>query len=135
MLCDLTVQRDFMSHEYGGSCQALLSEPREDKIQEHGIELFVYARLALHPLAPQRPGYPGLIFSTCAKVFLGPWRINGTFMCFAGLNTAVWQFVGKCELKGYEVLTKEEWRELPHSVRTFSSMQIKSVLDVVSIDQ
>lgn len=116
MLMDLTVRREFISNEYGGPPQGLFSRPRQEKINEHGISLFLYPQLGLHPLAPQRPGYPGLIFSCSAKVHHRPWTSSTSFVLFAGLNAGVWLYVGECEFKGYGRLPRHEWQALSYPV-------------------
>ncbi|KIJ50967.1 hypothetical protein M422DRAFT_65583 [Sphaerobolus stellatus SS14] len=57
-----TVSRDWMSYTFGGSSQGMY--PPIDKSRfTHGIDNFCYLTYDYNPVAPKRPGYPGLQFS------------------------------------------------------------------------
>ena len=113
---DLTVRREFLANHFGGNGQELFSQPAEKHVERHGIRLILCPAINLHPFAPQRPGYPGLVFDCPAQVYEGHWFGDGVFPCMAGLGPGVWLYVGHCEWKGHDWLSSEEWQELPYPV-------------------
>ena len=109
-----TIRREFLSTECGGNRQQLIATPRREKVAEHGYKQFLCPTLALHPMAPQVPGAPGLLFDCPAMAYDDPWE--GRYCCFTGLVPGQWLHVGVYESKGHARLTVDEWLELPASV-------------------
>jgi len=61
-ILDATVTRDFMSHRFGGSNCSCFPRIKQERVDEHGYNDFMYLNLDLNPHAPQVPGAPGLYF-------------------------------------------------------------------------
>lgn len=127
-ILDHSVRREFMSNVLGGNMQSLFSYPNKKKVAEHGHKMFVYPTLSLHCLAPQRPGYPGLILNCPPRVYDEPWTGDGVFPVITGLAPGAWMYVGHFEWKGAGWLTKEEWKELPDHVRGFSGHKFRQLM-------
>lgn len=121
-LVEETVSRKFKSNVYGGNPQKAFPIISEKKLQEHGLNDFMYLTLDHHPHAPQVPGAPGLYFScgwTDYEVYEPTIRRYFIRLCEQpkALWQYQWQYQGQYTFVESTPLTTEEWASQNPEVR------------------
>ena len=109
------VRRDFMSTVYGGSMQATCPDIAQEKLEQHGMNDFMYLKLDYHPFAPQTPGGCGLFFSTQEEV---PGDLGLKRVFTRDLRKPHWQYMGQYDVKTAASLSLNEW--LDQSVKVLN---------------
>lgn len=97
---------------------------REEKLQEHGMDDFMYLPLDFQPEAPEVPGFPGLwlnIGGDNSEMDADPQRV---FTRITTTPRALWQYQGQYEIKLAKQLTQEEWGNQTVSVRNTWAKQL-----------
>ncbi|KAJ7661514.1 hypothetical protein DFH06DRAFT_988249, partial [Mycena polygramma] len=136
---DVTVRRDFMSQDYGGNPQETYPKIAKVFVEKTRLKRFMYLNLLYNPHCPEIPGAPGLLFDVaCAgsddEIDRGEERKEGeegakpdedkTWILFARLDRATWQYQGQYVLTLAEDLTLQEWKQQSLKVRQNWAYQI-----------
>lgn len=109
---DVTVTREFMSDQYGGSPMGTFPSISEENFALHGLDDFAYLSLDLNPQAPQLPGAPGLFFAVDSEPGSPPAEKDANdeiLRLFSRLQSAIWLYCGQYKMTQVPSLTKEEW--------------------------
>ncbi|KAJ7983092.1 hypothetical protein DFH06DRAFT_977985, partial [Mycena polygramma] len=136
---DVTVRRDFMSQDYGGNPQETYPKIAKVFVEKTRLKRFMYLNLVYNPHCPEIPGAPGLLFDVaCAgsndEIDRGEERKEGeegakpdedkTWILFARLDRATWQYQGQYVLTLAEDLNLQEWKQQSPKVRENWAHQI-----------
>lgn len=105
---DMMVSRGFMSANYGGSMQTTCPEIGKRRLEQDGMDNFMYLHPDYQPVAPQVPGACGLFFTTHTSIgFMWP----SLERLFTRIQSNVWQYMGTYRLRSSPSLTPREWEE------------------------
>ncbi|KAF6743056.1 hypothetical protein DFP72DRAFT_152457 [Ephemerocybe angulata] len=127
-LRDEAVSRAFMSKVYGGSSQRTFPKPRPEKIDEHGLNDFMFLPEDYQPSAPFTPGAPGLWLNV-QNDGEGPNVYDGQIKrLFSRIDKQssprLWLYQGQYELKVVKSLTIREWQAMDKPVRNTWAKEI-----------
>jgi len=97
-----------------GNAEAVKKEKNED--EDDGSELFAYMNPDFQTMAPRLPGRPGLFFST--ELSHGSGRGVKVYYLFTRItpHPALWQYMGRYEMRPCPSLTADEWNRLTPKV-------------------
>ncbi|KAF8135036.1 hypothetical protein EV363DRAFT_1396498 [Boletus edulis] len=104
---DVTATRLFTSKTWGGNTQDTFPRIRQEMLDRHGMDDFMYLNLYLNPHAPQRPGAPGLFFTSSVNPNAREWPTIERVL--VRLKTNRWFYVGQYQCTPAPSLTPEEW--------------------------
>ena len=107
-LRNLTVNREFMASEIGGSSWRMFVP------SAMGTGDFLFPTLAMDPQLPLQPGQPGLL---CRANLEHEWRA-APLKVFVGLRPAHFMYVGNYKLVPTTSLSADEYKAWTVSVRT-----------------
>ncbi|KAJ2920944.1 hypothetical protein H1R20_g16151, partial [Candolleomyces eurysporus] len=121
------VSRRFMSTVYGGSSQDVFPAISPRKLEDHGLNDWMYPPLDYHPMAPRNPGEPGFYFSVDnGSRALEDGQVKRVFTRVTKSPRALWLYQGQYEVHLSESITKEEWQRQSLIVRNTWISQIQS---------
>lgn len=105
-----SVPRRFLSETWGGNMQKTFPQIRQDMLDIHGLDDWMYPNLLWNPSAPEIPGFPGLFF--WADGIDGPGAADEKiYRVIVRLKSGPsWQYIGQYKRIGAPSLTKEEWQ-------------------------
>ena len=105
-LRDLTVDRNFMSVQFGGQSRGIYSESTV------GAGAFIFPTCATDPHLPTEPGFPGFL----CRVDKEPvWKAE-RLRVFVGLREARFRYVGEYELASTTPVSIAEYKACDESV-------------------
>ncbi|KAJ3826845.1 hypothetical protein EV361DRAFT_865656 [Lentinula raphanica] len=117
----VTVSRDFMNHTFGGGVRKSFVKIRQEKVNEHGYNDFLYLTKEVDTLAPSIPGQPGLFFSTREAFdleYTPVWMKEPyIFRVFTRLTSGYWLYQGQYKFAHCKTLTATEWCEQGEKVK------------------
>ncbi|KAJ7123187.1 hypothetical protein C8R44DRAFT_705091 [Mycena epipterygia] len=136
---DVTVRRDFMSKEYGGSEQETYPKIGAAFVAKTGMKHFTYLHMLCNPHCPEVPGAPGLLFDAICpddsdldtsdddddddneddeeEKDRSDSEDEKSRTLFSRLDSAVWQYQGQYVTAPAAPLTLNEWKQQSPQVR------------------
>lgn len=113
-VAECTLNRKYISHLYGGNIQETFPTPRDEMVELHGLDDWMFLSLDFNPHAPTRPGHSGLFFSEEGRA-TKPWpTIERTFIL---VQSGKWMYMGQYKMEPGITLSTELWRQQKRSVR------------------
>ncbi|KAJ7755157.1 hypothetical protein B0H16DRAFT_1315928, partial [Mycena metata] len=110
-ILDTTVEREFMSKNYGGNEQETAPPIAAKFWKRTGKRYFLYLNLDYNPHCPEVPGAPGVLFNVGYSPALGIDEDQKPWTLFARLDTKTWQYEGEYVSAPAPVLTLAEWKQ------------------------
>ncbi|KAF8075797.1 hypothetical protein FPV67DRAFT_1664125 [Lyophyllum atratum] len=102
-LVDFTVSREFVSDIYGGNTRATFPSISQKKGARHPYRDFMCLNITYNPYAPQRAGFPGLLYVSRTS------DLPKTNRVMIRIKDGVWLYLGQYELVRAAPLTLQEW--------------------------
>jgi hypothetical protein len=112
LMRDVMVTREFISHEYGGSCRATKPKIAQKFVDVHGMCDFYFVNPDYDPQPPEVPGAPGLKLSTKPGPDKGRLRVMTKIKNTNLKHDNQYLYVGQYDIMRADppVLSVQEWK-------------------------
>ncbi|KAH6873719.1 hypothetical protein BKA70DRAFT_282133 [Coprinopsis sp. MPI-PUGE-AT-0042] len=129
---DVCVSRVFLSKTWGGGFVATFPTIGAEKLDQHGLDDFMFPGPDTQPGVPEVPGAPGLWLDVDDHegTWWGKHNLDGDkpTRLFTRIvsKPALWQYQGQYRIRAAQTLTADEWRQQKAEVRNAWAEQMSA---------
>ena len=116
-IAEFKFNRKYISHLYGGNTQKTFPKPRDEMLELHGLDDWMFLSLDFNPHAPTKPGHSGLFFSEEGRATKTWDTVERTFVL---VGSGKWLYMGQYKMEPGITLSTDLWKKQKPAVRPCS---------------